>query len=49
VDRHDTVRSGGSFPRIFSPIVLEANYIIALVLLRLGHFRRASLAYLAGI
>jgi signal transduction histidine kinase/CheY-like chemotaxis protein len=38
-----------SFQRIFFPIVLEANYIIALVLLRLGHFRRASLGYLAGI
>src|SRR5215469_14589345 len=38
-----------SFQRIFFPIVLEANYIIALVLLRLGHFRRASLGYLTGI
>ena len=37
-----------SFPRIFNPLVLEASYAIALVLLRLGHFRRASLAYLAG-
>jgi signal transduction histidine kinase/ActR/RegA family two-component response regulator len=38
-----------SFPRIFYPALLEASYIIALVLLRLGHFPRASLAYLAGI
>ena len=37
-----------SFPRIFNPLVLEASYVIALVLLRLGHFRPASLAYLAG-
>jgi len=37
-----------SFPRIFYPIVLEASYATALMLLRLGHFRRASLAYLAG-
>ena len=37
-----------SFPRIFYPLVLEASYVTALVLLRLGHFRRASLAYLAG-
>ncbi len=37
-----------SFPRIFYTAVLEASYATALVLLRLGHFRRASLAYLAG-
>ncbi len=37
-----------SFPRIFNPLVLEASYAIALVLLRLGHFQRASLAYLTG-
>ena len=37
-----------SFPRIFNPLVLEVSYATALVLLRLGHFRRASLAYLAG-
>ncbi len=37
-----------SFPRIFSPLVLEASYVTALVLLRLGNFRRASLAYLVG-
>jgi signal transduction histidine kinase/CheY-like chemotaxis protein len=38
-----------NFPRIFSPIVLQASHIVALVLLRLGHFRRASLTYLTGI
>jgi signal transduction histidine kinase len=37
-----------SFLRIFNPVVMEASYATALVLLRLGHFRRASLAYLAG-
>ena len=37
-----------SFPRIFNTALLEASYATALVLLRLGHFRRASLAYLAG-
>ena len=37
-----------SVPRISYPVILEASYIIALVLLRLGHFRSASLAYLAG-
>jgi len=37
-----------SFPRIFNSFVLEASYATALVLLHLGHFRRASLAYLAG-
>ncbi len=38
-----------SFPRIFNPFVLEASYIVGLVLLRRGRFRGASLAYLAGI
>jgi signal transduction histidine kinase len=37
-----------SFPRIFNTVVLVACYATGLVLLRLGHFRRASLAYLAG-
>jgi signal transduction histidine kinase/CheY-like chemotaxis protein len=37
-----------SLPRIFNPLVLELSYAGALLLLRLGHFRRASLAYLAG-
>jgi signal transduction histidine kinase/ActR/RegA family two-component response regulator len=37
-----------SFPRIFNPLVLEVSYATALVLLRLGHFRGACLAYLAG-
>ena len=37
-----------TFSRYFSPLVQEASYVTALVLLRLGHFRRASLAYLAG-
>jgi signal transduction histidine kinase len=37
-----------SFPRIFNTVVMEASYATALVLLRLGHFRRASLAYLAA-
>jgi signal transduction histidine kinase/CheY-like chemotaxis protein len=37
-----------SLPRIFNPVVQESSYVIALVLLRLGSFRRASLAYLAG-
>jgi hypothetical protein len=37
-----------SFPRIFNPSVLEVSYATALVLLRLGNFRQASLAYLAG-
>jgi signal transduction histidine kinase/CheY-like chemotaxis protein len=38
-----------SLPRMFYPAVLEASYALALVLLRLGYFQRASLAYLAGI
>ncbi len=37
-----------TFSRYFSPLVQEASYVTALILLRLGHFRRASLAYLAG-
>ena len=37
-----------SFPRIFNPPFVEASYATALVLLRLGNFRRASLAYLTG-
>jgi len=37
-----------SFPRIFYPVLLEASYAIAIVLLRLGHFRKAALAYLTG-
>ena len=37
-----------SFPRIFNPAALELSYAAALVLLRLGNFRRASLVYLAG-
>ncbi len=37
-----------SFPRIFNTAALEASYATALVLLRLGNFRRASLAYLVG-
>ena len=37
-----------SFARIFNTAIEEATYAAALVLLRLGHFRRASLAYLAG-
>jgi hypothetical protein len=37
-----------SFPRVFNTLVLLASYATGLVLLRLGHFRRASLAYLAG-
>ena len=37
-----------SFPRIFNTAVQETCYATALVLLRLGHFRRATLAYLAG-
>ena len=37
-----------SFPRYFNPLVQETSYVTALVLLRRGHFRRASLAYLSG-
>ena len=37
-----------SFPRIFNTALLEASYATALVLLRFGRFRYASLAYLAG-
>ncbi len=38
-----------SLPRMFYPAVLVASYAIALVMLRLGNFQRASLAYLTGI
>jgi signal transduction histidine kinase/CheY-like chemotaxis protein len=38
-----------SLPRVLYPAVLLASYAIALVILRLGNFQRASLAYLAGI
>ena len=38
-----------SFARIFDTAVLEASYATALVLLQFGDFRRASLAYVAGI
>jgi signal transduction histidine kinase len=37
-----------SLPRIFNTVVLVASYATGLVLLRLGHFRPATLAYLAG-
>ena len=37
-----------SFTRIFYPAVMEVSYCAGLVLLRLGYFQRASLAYLAG-
>jgi len=37
-----------SFPRVFNSVVVEASYVTALVLLRRGHFRSASLTYLAG-
>ena len=37
-----------SFPRIVNPLLQEMGYAIALVLLRRGHFLRASVAYLAG-
>ena len=37
-----------SFPRIFNSLVVEACYATALVVLWLGNFRRASLAYLTG-
>jgi len=35
--------------REINPAVMEASYATALVLLRLGHFWRASLAYLAAL
>ncbi len=38
-----------SFPRIFNTAFLAGSCVTALVLLWLGHFRGASLAYLAGI
>ena len=37
-----------SFARTFNTALMVASYAIALVLLRLGHFRHASLGYLAG-
>jgi signal transduction histidine kinase/DNA-binding response OmpR family regulator len=37
-----------SLPRVTYPAILEGSYIAAWVLLCLGHFRRASLAYLGG-
>ncbi len=37
-----------SFSRYFNALVEETCYVTALVLLRRGHFRRASLAYLTG-
>ncbi len=37
------------FPRILNPAVLEGSLIVALVVLRLGHLRRASLVHLWGI
>ncbi len=37
-----------SFPRVFNSLVLEASFAVALILLRLGHFQAASVAYLAG-
>ena len=37
-----------NFIRVFLPGVLQASYAAALVLLRLGYFQRASLAYLFG-
>jgi signal transduction histidine kinase/CheY-like chemotaxis protein len=37
-----------SFLRVFNTAVQEASYVTALVLLRLGKFRPASLAYLTG-
>jgi PAS domain S-box-containing protein len=38
-----------SFPGMVLPAVLIISYATALVLLRLGHFRPACLAYIAGI
>ncbi len=37
-----------SFQRIFNPVVQEASYVTALLLLRLGKFRPACLTYLTG-
>ena len=37
-----------SFPRYLNALVQETCYVTALVLLRRGHFRRASLTYLTG-
>jgi signal transduction histidine kinase/ActR/RegA family two-component response regulator len=38
-----------TFRRIFDVLVLEVSLAAALVVLRLGHFRRASMVYLAGV
>ncbi len=38
-----------AFHRIFDVLVLEVSLATALVVLRLGHFRRASIVHLAGI
>ena len=37
-----------TFPRVFFPLILEASLAVALILVRLGHFTRASLVYVAG-
>jgi signal transduction histidine kinase/CheY-like chemotaxis protein len=37
-----------SLPRIVNPLLLELSYFLALVLLRLGYFRRASMVYFTG-
>lgn len=37
-----------TLPRLFLPVLLEASLVSALILLRLGHFRAASLVYLGG-
>ena len=38
-----------TFPRIALVVVLEVSLAAALVVLRLGHFRRASMVHLAGV
>jgi signal transduction histidine kinase/CheY-like chemotaxis protein len=37
-----------TLPRLLNPLLLEASLAAALILVRLGQFRRASLVYLAG-
>lgn len=37
-----------TLPRILFPLILEASLALALVLVRFGHFHRASLVYLVG-
>ena len=37
------------FPEYSDVLVLEVSLAAALVVLRLGHFRRASMVYLAGV